>query len=86
MDGGDAAQAEELVRALTDAIHQATHQLAWLETRDDSHAQGIRLEAAALRRDIYEAQRHIDRLERRYLNAGHETARTPIRAVPTFRA
>jgi len=58
----DDAQAVQLVCALRDAINEMTHRLAWLESRDDSQAQPIRLEAAALRRDIYEAQRHIDRL------------------------
>ena len=67
-DEGDSgeAQAVQLVRALRDAIDEMTHRLAWLESRDDSHAHAIRLEAAALRRDIYEAQRHIDRLEHHY--------------------
>ena len=62
----DDAQAVQLVRALRDAIDEMTHRLAWLEGRDDSRAQAIRLEATALRRDIYEAQHHIDRLERHY--------------------
>ena len=64
-DSGE-AQAVQLVRALHDAIDDMTQRLAWLEKRDDSHAHAIRLEAAALRRDIYEALRHIDRLERHY--------------------
>jgi hypothetical protein len=63
----DDAQAVQLVRALRDAIDEMTRRLAWLESRDDSRAQAIRLEAAALRRDIDEAHAHIERLERRYL-------------------
>jgi len=38
-----------------------TRQLTWLEHR------GARPESAALRQDIHEAQTHIERLERRYL-------------------
>jgi hypothetical protein len=77
----DDAQAVQLVRALRGAIDEMTHRLAWLEIRDDSWAEAIRLEAAALRRDIYEAQRHIDRLERHYfLNRdGHTPADGPQR-------
>ena len=89
MDEVDAAQAAELVRALRDQLHQMTHRLAWVESRDESHAQRIRLEAAALRRDIYEARRHIDRLERQYLNSnGHRQLSTPAitdHDIPTRR-
>jgi hypothetical protein len=56
-----AAQAVELIRALCDVVDEMTRQLTWLEHR------GARLEAAALRQDIHEAQTHIKRLERRYL-------------------
>lgn len=82
----DAAQAAELIRALVDAIYQMTHRLTWFETREDSQARGVRLEAAALRRDIYEARRHIDRLERRYLNIERPSIPMTVRAVATFRA
>ena len=72
MDGRDAAQAVELVRALRDQLHKMTCQLAWLETQDvtatNGRASGIRHEAAVLRRDISEARFLIDRLERGYLN------------------
>jgi hypothetical protein len=57
----DAAQAVELIRALCEVLDKMTRQLAWLEQR------GVRLEAAALRQDIDEAQAHINRLQRRYL-------------------
>lgn len=66
----DAAQAVALVRALCDLLDEMTRQLTWLEHRDS------RLEAAALRRDITEAQTHINRLQRRYLSGdGHAPAR-----------
>jgi hypothetical protein len=82
VDGRDAAQAVELVRALRDQLHKMTRRLAWLERQ---HATGttslplaIRCEAAALRLDINEAQFLIDRLERRYLNGnGHAQPRRP---------
>lgn len=61
MGNSDAAQAVELIRALCEVLDKMTRQLAWLEQR------GVRLEAAALRQDIDEAQAHINRLQRRYL-------------------
>ena len=70
MDERDAAQAVELVRALCDAIDEMTRRLTWLERR------GAQLEAAALRQDINDAQTHLNRLERRYLNGDrHARAR-----------
>jgi hypothetical protein len=51
-ESDDDAQAVQLVRALRNAIDEMTRRLAWLEIRDDSQAEAIRLEAAALRRDI----------------------------------
>jgi chromosome segregation ATPase len=82
MDERDAAQAAELVRALRNRLQKMTRQLAWLERQDvaswTSRASAIRSEAAALRRDINEAQTLIDRLERRYLNGdGHAQPRLP---------
>jgi hypothetical protein len=41
-------------------------------TRRNGRACAVRLEAAALRRDIAEAQDHIDRPQRRYLSGGDE--------------
>jgi hypothetical protein len=38
----------------------------------------MRLEAAALRRDIQEAQFLIDRLQRRYLNGDERTQQHPV--------
>jgi hypothetical protein len=84
VDERDAAQAVELVRALRNQLHEMTHQLVRLERQDvtgtSSRASAIRSEAAALRRDINEAQILIDRLQRRYLNSdGHAQPRRPGR-------
>jgi len=71
MDVRNAAQAMKLVRALRDQLHEMTQQLVRLErqgvTGTHRPASAIRCEAAALRRDINEAQILIDRLQRRYL-------------------
>jgi hypothetical protein len=68
----DVAQALHLVRALRDQLHEMTRELVRLERQDvtgtNGRASAIRCEAAALRRDINEAQILIDRLQRRYLN------------------
>ena len=74
----DAAQALELIRALRDQLHEMTTQLAWVERLDvtgrNGRACAMRMEAAALRRDIKEARDHIDRLQRRYLNGNGSAA------------
>jgi hypothetical protein len=57
----DAAQADQLIRALCDVRDDTIRRLSWLE---DSQ-----LESAALRREINEAQAHINRLQHRYLGA-----------------
>jgi hypothetical protein len=69
MQESDPAQAAQLVRALCDQLREMTAQLAWAESRNvpGPHGHATRLDAAALRRDIAEAQMHIDRLRRRYL-------------------
>ena len=71
MGDQQAAQAAELVRALRYQLHKMTAQLAWVIRQDVTGTNGrvcaMRLEATALRRDIREAQFHIDRLQRRYL-------------------
>jgi hypothetical protein len=71
------AQAVELVRALRHQLREMTAQLAWVESRDVTSTNGracaTRLEAAALRRDIREAQVLIDRLQRRYLSGDEGT-------------
>ena len=68
----EAAQAVELVRALRHQLHEMTTQSAWVERQDvtgrNGRACAMRMEAAALRRDIQEAQFFIDRLQRRYLS------------------
>jgi hypothetical protein len=73
MDERDAAQAAELVRGLRGQLHKMTNELVRLERQHvsgtSSQASAIRREAAVLRRDIAEAQSHIDRLQRRYLAA-----------------
>jgi hypothetical protein len=82
-DDQAAAQAVELVRALCDQLHAMTRRLARLERQGVTGTNGrasaaVRHEAAALRRDIHQAQFLIDRLERRYLNGnGHVQPRLP---------
>ena len=72
----EASQAVELIRALRNQLRQMTHRLVWVERQDvtltNGRACALRSEAAALRRDIAEAQLHIDRLQRRYLNANKQ--------------
>jgi uncharacterized protein YqiB (DUF1249 family) len=76
MGDRNAAQAAELVRALREQLRDMTDQLARVEhqlprlTAWNHPAHEMRLEAAALRRDIAEAQVHIDRLQRRYYLSG----------------
>jgi len=71
------AQALELVRALRHQLHEMTSQLVWVERQDvtgrNGRACAMRMEAAALRRDIQEAQALIDQLQRRYLNGDGES-------------
>jgi hypothetical protein len=62
MGDSDVVQAMELIRALRDATDEMTRRLTLLESCN------AQLEAAALRQDINEAQTHINRLQRRYLN------------------
>ena len=69
----DAAQAAELVRAMCELLDRMSRQLIRLER------QGSQLEAAALRRDIQDAQTHINRLESRY-RLGTSTAVAPLLA------
>ena len=59
----DAAQAEVLIRAILEVRDKMINQMNWLEKHDSQ------MDAAALRRDINEAQNHITRLHRRYLSA-----------------
>jgi hypothetical protein len=79
------AQAAEFVRALWRQLHEMTTQLERIErqgvTGTNGRACAMRLEAAALRKDIREAQRLIDRLRRRYY-----LERAPSGHSPTSRA
>jgi hypothetical protein len=70
MQDCDPAQARELIRALCDHLREMTRHLARIDGRDAPGPIGnpMRLEASALRRDIAEAQMHVDRLQRRYLS------------------
>jgi hypothetical protein len=68
----DAAQAAVLIRALSDVRDKMISRM----TRLEKH--GAQLDAAALRRDIDEAQTHITRLQRRYLG-GDVQASQPVR-------
>ena len=76
------AQAVELVRALRHQLREMTAQLGCVEgqdvTRTNGRACALRLEAAALRRDIREAQVLIGRLERRYLSGDERTQQRPV--------
>jgi hypothetical protein len=92
--GRQAAQAVKLVHALRVQLHEMTSRLTWVErqdvTRSNARACAMRMERAALRRDIAEAQSHIDRLQRRYLSGGERiqqrSAGGPPRAMVTLRA
>ena len=82
----EAAQAVELIRALRYQLDKMTAQLAWIErqgvTARNSRACAMRLEAAALRRDIREAESLIDRLQRRYLNGDERAQQHPAGRQP----
>ncbi|MGO9153667.1 hypothetical protein [Mycobacterium sp.] len=87
MQDRDPAQAVELVRALCDQLREMIHHLAWVEgdvLGPNSHA--MRLQAAALRRDIAEAQMHVDRLQRRYLIGSDRSQERPARRTAASRA
>ena len=88
MHESDAAQAAQLVRALRDQLREMTAQLTWADSRDvpGPHGHATRLDAAALRRDIAEAQLHIDRLRRRYLHCDERPQELPGGAPPRIMA
>ena len=73
------AQAVELVRALCHQLHKTTTRLDQVERQGVKNARScaIRLEATALRKDIREAQRLIDRLQRHYLDGDERTQQHP---------
>jgi len=68
---GKPPQAVEFIRTLRVQLLEMTSQLTWIERQDvtgrNARAYAMRVEAAALRRDIAEARVLIDRLQRRYL-------------------
>jgi hypothetical protein len=68
----DAAQAAVLIRALSDVRDEMIGRMTRLERH------GAQSEAAALRRDVNEAQAHITRLHRRYLGGDVQTSQ-PVR-------
>jgi hypothetical protein len=68
----DAAQAAQLIRTLCEVRDKMISQMTWLEKNDRQS------DAAALRRDVNEAQAHITRLHRRYLG-GEVQASQPVR-------
>jgi hypothetical protein len=64
----DAAQAAVLIRALSDVRDKMISRMTWLERH------GAQSEAAALRRDVNEAQAHVIGLQRRYLGGDVQAA------------
>jgi hypothetical protein len=72
MDERDAAQAAVLIRALSDVRDEMISRMTRLERH------GAQSEAAALRRDVNEAQAHIIGLQLRYLG-GDVQASQPLR-------
>ena len=71
VEGWQTAQAVSFIQALRDYLDGMTSQLRRIEyervTSRNARACAMRAEAAALRKDIHEAQLHIDALRRRYL-------------------
>jgi hypothetical protein len=78
------AQALALIRALRENLNEMSAQLAFIErkgaaAKSSSMVSATRLEAAALRRDMNEAQVLIDRLRSHYLTYDDHTERHPPR-------
>ena len=77
----EVAQARELVRAVRHELHEMTTELAWVERQEvtgrNGRACAMRMNAAALRRDIQEARALIDRLQRRYLSGDERIQQRP---------
>lgn len=76
----EAAQAVKFIITLREHVNEMTAQLARLEDKSAratgaSMVAATRVEAAALRRDISEAQLLIERLRTRYLKADQRTQR-----------
>lgn len=72
IDDRDSAQAEALIRALS----SVRAEMASRVTRLDKH--NARRDAAALRRDINEAEAHISRLRSRYLGIHDPQPSPPV--------
>jgi hypothetical protein len=70
----DAAQATQLIRALCEVRDKMISQVTWLEKHDR------RLDAAALRRDVNEAQAYITRLHSRYLGGDVQASQSARQA------
>ena len=70
MDVRDAAQAAELIRALSELRDKMIDRATWLEKHDRQS------DAAALRRDVAQAQAHITHLHRRYLGRDIQAPQT----------
>lgn len=68
----DAAQAAQLIRALSELRDQMIDRMTWLEKHDRPSG------AAALRRDVNEAQAHITHLHRHYLGRDIQASQ-PVR-------
>jgi hypothetical protein len=68
----DAAQAAELIRVLRELRDKLIDRMIWLEKHDRQS------DAAALRRDVNEAQAHITHLHRRYLGRDIQASQ-PVR-------
>jgi hypothetical protein len=81
MGDRETAQAVKLVHALRHQLREMADRLAWVERQDvtarNSRARAMRSEAAALRRDIREAEVLIDRLQRRYPSGDARTQQRP---------
>lgn len=78
-DPSVAAQAAEFIRALRVQLREMTGRLTWIERQGvtGQSSREIRLKAAALRREIQEAQILIDRLQRRYLYGDERKQQRP---------
>ena len=75
--GCQGVQAVEFIRALQVQLRKMTSRLAWVERQGVAarSSREMRLEAAALRRDIQEARLLIERLQRRYPQGNPHTGR-----------
>jgi hypothetical protein len=76
----DAAQAAQLIRALCEVRDKMINRMTWLEKQD------AQFDAAALRRDINEAQAHITRLQRLYLGGAVQATQTRSLGPVTLRS